>query len=305
MAEENIALTGKVIDSNGVLVLQTNNDHDLILVRNSRGTTGRQTITLGSGGLTIPAVASLTVTGDATIGGTLAVTGVQTNAADLVLSAAAGIIRTNTADATDNKSLTLVGGGSTGNSRGGYVKVWGNESVGAGAVEIVGGAISGGSLIYSLSHASANHFFRNSSGGTQWALNDLGQLTQNSTGGGSIVMTKANTAVAQGVENNMGAAGATLATATPLTKVVNVVTSVAASQGVRLWDAPEGAVIYVCNRGAQVLRVYPTAATDTIYGAGGAGLGADVAIGGIVASFLRVTTGASGYWVSTESPIAP
>lgn len=73
---------------------------------------------------------TLTVTNTATMGGTLGVTGVQTNAADLAFSADK-VIRRSTSDASDNGSVTVAGGGASGVSRGGHTFWFGNENSGS------------------------------------------------------------------------------------------------------------------------------------------------------------------------------
>lgn len=60
------------------------------------------------------------------------------------------------------------------------------------------------------------------------------------------------------IATGIAAAGTTQATATALTKTINIVSTVAASQGVRL-PAPEaGEFVLVANQGANALSVYPS-----------------------------------------------
>lgn len=69
------------------------------------------------------------------------------------------------------------------------------------------------------------------------------------------------------------AAGTTVADATALTAFVNNVTTVAASTGVKLPDAPIGSIVTVSNAQAtNSLKVYPHSATATLNG-GTAGAG--------------------------------
>ena len=83
------------------------------------------TYDIGASGATRPR--DLFLSRNAVIGGTLGVTGVTTFTTDIVGSATDWSIRSNTADATDNKSVALVGGGSASTSRGAYVQAGGNE----------------------------------------------------------------------------------------------------------------------------------------------------------------------------------
>lgn len=75
------------------------------------------------------------------------ISGLLTTSADINLSdelvfTAAGKIRRNTADASDNSDISLSGGGDYGITRGGGVKVFGNESAGnPGQVHLLTGAI--------------------------------------------------------------------------------------------------------------------------------------------------------------------
>lgn len=75
--------------------------------------------------------------------------GVQTSlvkisdAGDIIVPGDTGIYP-NTADASDNKHVTLAGGGARNITRGGFVIVYGNESGGTGSVQLQAGDVVGG-----------------------------------------------------------------------------------------------------------------------------------------------------------------
>lgn len=91
----------------------------------------------------------------------------------------------------------------------------------------------------------------------RFVIGPTGNLTQDATNGGNIVLSKASTSVAQPVNVGVTAAGTTTADATALTGIYNTVTTVAASTGVRLPDVAVGSTVYVQNLGANNLEVYP------------------------------------------------
>lgn len=67
-------------------------------------------------------------------------------------------ITNSTADGSDNKYIILSGGGSTGNTRGGYIKVSGNEETGTGKVLIEAGNVSGGTIDFYTQGANRGGF---------------------------------------------------------------------------------------------------------------------------------------------------
>lgn len=135
----------------------------------------------------------------------------------------------------------------------------------------------------------------------RWIMNALGQIVQDGAGGGSILLTRANTSVAQTAVNTISAAGTTTADATALTGVINYVTTVASGTGVRLWDAPAGSIIVVHNLGANALLVYPQAGGQISGYAVDAG--ASIATSGSAICTRRAAGGANS-WYCSEAPIA-
>jgi hypothetical protein len=59
------------------------------------------------------------------------------------------VISGSTADADDDSSVAIAGGGAVGSARGGNIQAWGNESAGTGRIDYTAGNISGGTHIFS------------------------------------------------------------------------------------------------------------------------------------------------------------
>lgn len=126
---------GTGVTSGSFAVTQGSNNRLLITTAGAATLNG----TLGVTGATTLS-STLGVTGATTLSGTVGITGVQTNASDLVFSAAAGIIRSNTLDGADTKRLVLGGGGATDPTRGGHLVLHGNEFTGAnGDAQLIAG----------------------------------------------------------------------------------------------------------------------------------------------------------------------
>lgn len=64
-------------------------------------------------------------------------------------------------------------------------------------------------------------------------------------------------ALTGGLQDNITATGTTQADAFPLTEVYSIVTTAAASTGVRLMEPEPSAEVFVRNLGANTLNVYP------------------------------------------------
>jgi len=114
----------------------------------------------------------------------------------------------------------------------------------------------------------------NLGGNPYFTLLSNGDFAQNSTRGGNLLLQRAGTAVAQSVATGLTAVGTTVANALQLASVTNLVTTAAASTGVKLWNCPIGGSIIVQNAGAaNDIEVYPPDASSTINAAGlGAGI---------------------------------
>lgn len=66
------------------------------------------------------------------------------------------------------------------------------------------------------------------------------------------------------VQSSISAAGTTISDATALTASINVVTTAAASSGVKLQDMEIGDSVEILNSGANAVTVYPPTSSDTI-----------------------------------------
>ena len=71
-------------------------------------------------------------------------------------SAGTGAINTTTSDASDTGSWTISGGGTEGGSRGGSVRVYGNEHANTGDVQIFSGDVAGSNILLSAFGATSS-----------------------------------------------------------------------------------------------------------------------------------------------------
>lgn len=111
---------------------------------------------------------------------------------------------------------------------------------------------------------------KSGSGGlSRVAIESDGDVAQDATNGGNLLWTKSSTGLALKHSNTLTAAGTTIADALVLIAVYNVLTTVAASSGAKLWDAPIGTMVIVVNAGANALALYPHSVSGTINGGGG------------------------------------
>lgn len=125
-----------------------------------------------------------------------------TSGSDIVLNNSDAIIRQGTSDTTDNKSITVAGGGGTSNTRGGKISVYGNEyaSVG-GAVTIVGGGVTTGAITLQTQSSSADINFQ-TAGNNRWGLTGgSGHFWQDTSTGGDIVFNVTSGLIRQGTSD--------------------------------------------------------------------------------------------------------
>lgn len=78
-----------------------------------------------------------------------------------------------------------------------------------------------------------------------------------------------STAPTRSVSATVTAAGTTISDAFALTSLVNVLTSVGASTGVKLPDVPVGQIVTVQNNGANAVNIWPHSVSGTLNGGGG------------------------------------
>lgn len=126
-------------------------------------------------------------------------------------------------------------------------------------------------------------------------LINLGLSPEKATALESIATLSQQLVAGSSIGTAISAAGSTLGTATVLTALANRVSTVGASQGVRLPSNVEvGGKIIVSNaQGTNALAVYPVSASETINGAS-AGTAYSLAVN-TGATFLRVS---STQWIT-------
>jgi hypothetical protein len=101
-------------------------------------------------------------------------------------------------------------------------------------------------------------------GQVAWDVDAGGDLNQDATYGGSVILTADDTSVAQPAGTGLTAAGTTITDALQLAKVYNNLTTVAAGTGAKLFDGEVGTAIGVSNNGLTPLSLYPPAVGSTI-----------------------------------------
>lgn len=91
----------------------------------------------------------------------------------------------------------------------------------------------------------------------KWSVETGGDFTQNTSYGGSIVLTRTLSSVRQAVDITSVAAGSSISDATEVQKIYHNIGTVGSGQGIKLWDAGIGTTVVVRNGGANALAVYP------------------------------------------------
>lgn len=136
-------------------------------------------------------------------------------------------ISAQTADADDDASISIASGGSESATRGGYIQVIGNEraSVG-GEVDLWGGAVATGNILFRIGHSSAIVGVVNTSANTTWAWTNGGAMQNDPTSGGNLNFRAPGTTLAI-QESSAGAACSGTLTANGATPVVTSTTCAA------------------------------------------------------------------------------
>lgn len=140
---------------------------------------------------------------NALIGGTLGVTGVQTNADNFIFSTTAKGILSNTADAADTKQVVLTGGGAyaVDGSRGAGLSLQGNEAGGTYGTFVAHSGTTTNSALILRGNAlggAAGIRLQGNTGQDLWTVNagGGGVLTSDATNGGGIVLARTGTTIA-------------------------------------------------------------------------------------------------------------
>lgn len=158
-----------------------------------QGATGVQVVVTGTGEIRLVTSADTTAKGfylDSSTGNLTSVGSAGiVSSGNIVLSGAnpVGVVR------SDNTTYLGLSGGTAVNSSaaGANLLLYGASGGGsAGTAYIFGGNQSTGNILLQTTHASAQTRFLNSSSGITWLLNDSGQLVQDGTNGGDIIITK-------------------------------------------------------------------------------------------------------------------
>lgn len=226
-----------------------------------------------------------------------------TNGGDVVFSKSADTgVRTNTSDAADNRQVQIQGGGAFEaigtTNRGAKLILHGNEhgtAPGEAYLE-ANGVVRVRSATAAVQLRGASHTIAAADGSTRWSVDSSANLNQDGTNGGDLVMAKASTSIRQTFATSLTAAGSSISDALQLTAAINNVTTVAASTGVKLYNAGTGAMVVVKNRGANNLNVYPPDGSGTIDG--GAGGAAVVVATNATGLFFKMS---STNWISVEA----
>jgi hypothetical protein len=179
-----------------------------------------------------------------------------TNGGDIVFNRAGTSIRTGTADAADSAVLQIAGGGGVANTRGATITLDGNEAGVPGSIRIDTGAIAASAILNRLNNASSTWDVRNLSG-VLWSISAAdGNLTQNVTNGGNIVLNRVTTDITR-TREVVTAAGTTQGTAAAITGHFIQANGASGTNGVILPTSVLGRTRTIFNNSASVLLLYP------------------------------------------------
>lgn len=99
-------------------------------------------------------------------------------------------IRGDRADASDDGTLNLCAGGACSTTRGSFITLLGDD---------VGGAGAGAGITYEAGTGTAGTHKFNTAGSLRWSILANGNISQDVTNGGGLVMSKANTGLTYGI----------------------------------------------------------------------------------------------------------
>lgn len=112
-----------------------------------------------------------------------------TNGGDIVFNKTDSLLRFGTSDGSDNKTMYLCGGGSYGGSRGGTIRLDGNESANAGSVTIESGVTTGSRIYFKTNNLDI------------WRMSIGGTFEQNATNGSDIVFNVTASGIRMGTSD--------------------------------------------------------------------------------------------------------
>jgi hypothetical protein len=116
----------------------------------------------------------------------IASTGAATFSGNIIFDTTDRGLVSNTSDGSDNKFVTINGGGARGSDRGGGIVVFGNESAGTGRIDINAGDVTGG--VINLVTAGFNRLIINRDGAATFSST----VKVGSTSGGDSLVSTAN-----------------------------------------------------------------------------------------------------------------
>ena len=132
-------------------------------------------------------------------GGWLMQDGTYGNDIAFAKSAGTAVIRQSTVDGADNSNVIVAGGGATGITRGAFIQLEGNESSGNNGHAVMrSGSASNALAIIDASSAASPQILLQTTSLNRWVVDGSGNLTQDATNGGSLIISKASTGVVSG-----------------------------------------------------------------------------------------------------------
>lgn len=118
---------------------------------------------------------------------------------NIILSATAGKILTDTTAGADTKSISIAAASAVLGSRTGSVVVYGNQNVSSpGGVDITTGTIAGSAVNVFLGSATSYLGIYSQSNALLWQFTAAGNQVQNATNGGNLIISKAATGILLG-----------------------------------------------------------------------------------------------------------
>lgn len=162
-------------------------------------------------------------------------------------------ILASSSDGSDSQYAQISGGGARDIARGGYLEVYGNESGGTGSAGITAGDVATAFLDLQIENASSSIRFKDYTTGVLWSITDAGVLTQNSSNGSNLIMSKAGTGAILGA--TVAVTGLTTAPLQVMTDASTYNAAVFQGYGTGASDAPT--LVFAKTKGA-------ASATNTI-----------------------------------------
>lgn len=136
------------------------------------------------------------------------------------------------ADADDDSTTCIAGGGAAGETRGGYLCAYGDQTASTGLLDFHSGAGGGAAAQYSLSGAGVHSWYTNN-GTLRWTISNAGDLLGDATSGGNITL--------RATGKTLGVDSGTAATACKGTVTATGTTAVTVSTTC----AATGAIVYL------------------------------------------------------------